>query len=238
MLEVKDVRALLEKNLEDVHRRMVEAAAHSGRPAEAVTLVAVTKTVDAGLARMLYELGVTALGENHLQEAQTKATQLAGFQIHWHMIGHLQTNKARPAARLFSLIHSVDSARLAEALQKRAGQDGLTVPILIEVNTSGEASKFGVPPEGAVELAQTVDSCENLRLGGLMTMAPIVERAEETRPCFRRLRELRDRVNDSGRLSRPLTELSMGMSQDFEVAIEEGATMVRIGSALFRGITT
>ncbi len=217
---------------------MVEAAARSGGPAEAVTLVAVTKTVDAGLARMLYELGVTALGENRLQEAQTKAAQLAGFQIRWHMIGHLQTNKARSAVRLFSLIHSVDGPHLAEALQKRAGRVGLTVPGLIEVNTSGEASKFGVPPEGAVELAQTVDSCANLELRGLMTMAPIAARAEETRPCFRRLRELRDRLNGSGGLSRPLTELSMGMTQDFEVAIEEGATLVRIGSALFRGITT
>jgi len=238
MLEVKDVRALLRRNLEDVRRRMVEAAARSGRPAGAVTLVAVTKTVDAGLARMLYELGVADLGENRLQEAQTKAAQLAGSPIRWHMIGHLQSNKARAAARLFSLIHSVDSARLAEALQKRAALDGLTAAVLIEVNTSGEASKFGVPTEGAAELAQTVDSCPNLVLRGLMTMAPIVERAEEARPCFRRLRELRDRLNDSGRRGRPLSELSMGMTQDFEVAIEEGATLVRIGSALFRGITT
>jgi hypothetical protein len=238
MLQVEDVRALLENNLQDVRRRVAEAAARSGRVAEAVTLVAVTKTVDAGLVRMLWELGASDIGENRLQEAQAKATQLADCGIRWHMVGHLQTNKARAAVRLFSLIHSVDSPRLAQALQKRAAQDGLTVTVLIEVNTSGETSKFGAAPDAAAELTQTVDSCEHLHLRGLMTMAPIVERAEDTRPRFRRLRELRDTINDSGRLRRPLTELSMGMTQDFEVAVEEGATMVRIGSALFRGILT
>ena len=238
MLQVEDVRALLENNLQDVRRRVAEAAARSGRVAEAVTLVAVTKTVDASLVRMLWELGASDIGENRLQEAQAKATQLADCGIRWHMVGHLQTNKARAAVRLFSLIHSVDSPRLAQALQKRAAQDGLTVTVLIEVNTSGETSKFGAAPDAAAELTQTVDSCEHLDLRGLMTMAPIVERAEDTRPCFRRLRELRDTINDSGRLRRPLTELSMGMTQDFEAAVEEGATMVRIGSALFRGILT
>jgi len=238
MLEVKDVRALLESNLHGVRRRMAEAAARSGRTAEAVTLVAVTKTVDAGLARMLCELGVSDLGENRVREAQAKATQLADCPVRWHMVGHLQTNKARLAVRIFSLIHSLDSARLADALQRRAAQDGLAVPVLIEVNTSAEATKFGVPPEGALELAQTVDSRQHLELRGLMTMAPIVERSADTRPYFRRLRELRDRINDSASLRRPLTELSMGMTQDFEVAIDEGATMVRIGSALFRGIVT
>jgi len=238
MLQVEDVRALLENNLQDVRRRIAEAAARSGRSAEAVALVAVTKTVDARLVRLLWESGVRDIGENRLQEAQTKAAQLAGCDVRWHMVGHLQTNKARAAVRLFSLIHSVDSPRLAQALQKRAAQDGLTVPVLIEVNTSGEASKFGAPPDAAAQLAETVDSCEHLDLRGLMTMAPIVERAEEARPCFRRLRELRDTINESSRLRRPLSELSMGMTQDFDVAVEEGATMVRIGSALFRGVLT
>jgi len=237
VLEVEDVRAVLERNLQEVRRRIAEAAARSGRAAQAVTLVAVTKTVDAGLARMLCELGVRDIGENRVQEARAKAAQLADCPIRWHMIGHLQTNKARTAVRLFSLIHSVDSPRLAQALQRRAERDGLEVPVLIEVNTSGEESKFGVPPEEAAELALAVDACERLRLRGLMTMAPIVERAEEARGCFRLLRELRDRLNRDLRLRRPLTELSMGMTQDYEVAVEEGATMVRIGTALFRGIT-
>lgn len=237
MLEVRDVRGLLERNLQEVRRRIAEAAARSGRTAQAVTLVAVTKTVDAGLARTLCELGVRDIGENRVQEARAKAVQLADCPIRWHMIGHLQTNKARPAVRLFSLIHSVDNPRLAQALQRRAQQDGLELPVLIEVNTSGEASKFGVPPEEAAELAAAVDACERLQLRGLMTMAPIVEQAGEARPCFRRLRELRDHLNGSLPLRRALTELSMGMSQDYEVAVEEGATMVRIGSALFRGIT-
>ncbi len=238
MLEVKDVRPLLEANLADVRRRMSEAAARSGRVADAVTLIAVTKTVDARLARMLYQLGVRDIGENRVQEAQVKSAQLADCQIHWHMIGHLQTNKARFAVRLFSMVHSTDSVRLTAALEQRAERDGLTLSVLIEVNTSEEASKFGVPPEKTAELAVAVDACAHLRLLGLMTMPPVVERPGDARPYFRRLRELRDELNDSGRLSHELTELSMGMTQDFEVAIEEGATMVRVGSALFRGIVT
>jgi len=236
MLQVKDVRPLLQRNLAEVRRRIAEAAARSGRVAETVTLVAVTKTVAAAMVRMLYELGVHDIGENRVRDAQGKAAQLADCAIRWHMIGHLQTNKARAAVRLFSLIHSVDSARLAHALEKRAAQDGLTIRVFIEVNTSAETTKFGVSPEVAGELAQAVMACEHLELRGLMTMAPIVSRAEEARPCFDRLRELRDQLNEAGRLSRPLSELSMGMTQDFEAAIEAGATMVRIGSALFRDI--
>jgi hypothetical protein len=238
MLSVEDVRPLVEGNLSDVRRRIAEAAACSGRLPEAVTLVAVTKAVDARLARVLHELGVVDIGENRVQEALAKAAQLSGSTIRWHLVGHLQTNKARAAVRLFSLIHSVDSIHLAQVLEERAGQDSLTMPVLIEVNVAGEASKFGVLPDAVGELAAALQACPHLELRGLMVVAPVVRRAEDARLCFRRLRELRDQLNGSGRVSRPLTELSMGMTQDFEVAIEEGATMVRVGSALFRGIVS
>jgi len=236
MLSVEDVRPLVEGNLTGVRSRIAEAAARSGRLPEAVTLVAVTKAVDSRLARILYELGVADIGENRVQEALAKAAQLSAATIRWHMVGHLQTNKARAAVRLFSLIHSVDSIHLAQALEERAAQDNLTAPVLVEVNVAAEASKSGVPLDGASELASAVNSCPHLELRGLMAMAPVVRRAEDARPYFRRLRELRDQLNASGQLSRPLAELSMGMTQDFEVAIEEGATLIRVGTALFRGI--
>jgi hypothetical protein len=236
MLSVEDVRPRVESNLAEVRQRIAEAAARSGRLPEAVTLVAVTKSVDARLTRILYELGVRDIGENRVQEAMAKAAQLPDCSIRWHMVGHLQTNKARAAVRLFSLIHSIDSIHLAQALEERAAQEGITVPVLIEVNVSREASKFGVSPEAAAELVSAVGACAHLELRGLMAMAPVVRRAEDARPYFRRLRELRDQLNGSGRLSQPLPELSLGMTQDFDVAIEEGATMVRVGSALFRGI--
>jgi pyridoxal phosphate enzyme (YggS family) len=181
-------------------------------------------------------MGATDIGENRVQEAQSKARQLADLSVRWHMIGHLQRNKARDAAGLFALIHSVDSERLARELEKRADQEGRTLPVLIEVNTSGEPQKFGVSPDDVLSLTMAVSGLDHLELRGLMTMAPVVEKPDDARPCFRKLRELRDQINETAQLSRPLTELSMGMTQDFEVAIEEGATMVRVGSALFRGM--
>jgi len=236
MAQAAESRQKLKQNLSDVRRRMAEAARRSGRPPGAVTLVAVTKTVAAETARALIELGVSDLGENRVQEARAKVHRLADCPVRWHMIGHLQRNKAREAVRLFALIHSVDSGRLAEALQRRAAEENRVVPVLLEVNTSGEAAKFGAAPAELEELAVAVDASAHLELRGLMTMAPIVEEPELARPYFARLRELRDRTNACGRLRKPMTELSMGMTQDFEVAIEEGATMVRIGSALFRGV--
>ena len=225
----------LRRNLDDVRQRMAAACERAGRKRDDVLLVAVTKTVGAGTVRALQELGTTDVGENRVQEARTKSESLGGtLGLRWHMIGHLQTNKARHALRLFELIHSLDSARLAAEIDRRSEQTGRVVPILVQCNTSGEESKFGVPPDGLAALLDAVAPLEHLRVEGLMTMAPFVDDPEATRPVFAALRELAEGARAATGL--PLPHLSMGMTQDFEVAIEEGATLVRIGSALYRGL--
>ena len=225
----------LRRNLDDVRQRMAAACERAGRKRDDVLLVAVTKTVGAETVRALQELGTTDVGENRVQEARTKRESLGGtLGLRWHMIGHLQTNKARHALRLFELIHSLDSARLAAEIDRRSEQTGRVVPILVQCNTSGEESKFGVAPDGLAPLLDAVVPLEHLRVEGLMTMAPFVDDPEATRPVFAALRELAEEARAATGL--PLPHLSMGMTQDFEVAIEEGATLVRIGSALYRGL--
>lgn len=224
----------LRENLEEVMERIAGACARAGRKEDEVMLVAVTKTVGAELVRKLYELGIREIGENRVQEALRKAEFVGELEgVRWHMVGHLQRNKVRHALRLFSLIHSVDSTRLIEALQKEAEKRELHLPVLVEVNVSGEQSKFGIAPEALDEVLNSISSSENLKLRGLMTMAPLVDDPEKTRPIFSTLRKLRNKYAEKGY---DLPELSMGMTQDFEVAVEEGATMVRIGTALFRGL--
>jgi len=214
---------------------MAAAAERVGRAAGDVLLVAVVKTVGPEMVRALQALGVTDIGENRVQDACRKQETLGGtLELRWHMIGHLQTNKVRHALRLFEMIHSVDSVRLAQEIDRRAEREGTAVPILVECNTSGEESKFGVAPEELPELLDAILPLEHVRLEGLMTMAPFVDDPEEVRPYFTALRELAEKARAATGL--PLPHLSMGMTQDFEVAIEEGATMVRIGSALFRGM--
>lgn len=186
-----------------------------------VTLVAVTKTVPPEHVDAALAAGITVFGENKIQEAKAKIP-LVSSRAHWHFIGHLQTNKARDAVELFELIHSVDSVKLAGELSKWADRAGKTQPILLEVNVAGEASKFGIKPEDLPAALAQVQQLPRLEVRGLMTVPPFVE---EVRPYFRRLRELRDATG--------LRELSMGMSHDFEIAIEEGATMVRIGTGIF-----
>ena len=221
-------------NLRDVRDRIAAAAARSGRPADAVRLVAVTKTVDVEVIRTLLDAGQRDLGENRPQQFRDRAATMAGLDIRWHMIGHLQRNKVKYVVPTAAMIHSVDSLDLAEDLSRRAEGLGLRARCLIEVNVSGEASKEGVPPAEAMDLGPAVAELPGLELAGLMTMAPIVDDPEATRPVFAALRELGDRLNRAGGLPAPLTELSMGMTQDYEVAIEEGATLVRVGTALFR----
>jgi len=225
----------LERNLEDVRRRMAAACARAGREPSEVRLVAVTKTVTAAAARALVELGVRDIGENRVQEAARKQESLADLDVRWHMIGHLQTNKARDAVRMFDLIHSVDSERLAAALDKRA-PEGHEVAVLVQVNVSGEESKFGVPAAAALDHVRRVAGFPGVRVEGLMTMAPFVDDAEQVRPVFVRLRRLAAEISALGIPRVEMRHLSMGMTQDFEVAIEEGATLVRIGTALFRGV--
>ncbi len=221
----------LRDRLDAVRGRVAAAVARSGRAPDAVTLIGVVKTLPATVVAEVVGLGLTDLGENRVQEAEAHQLGVARQAVRWHMIGHLQRNKAGKALALFDLVHGVDDAEVAGALQRRAESVGRVLPVLIEVNTSAEASKFGVAPEGLVPLAERVAALPHLALRGLMTVGAPVTHAGDARPGFVRLRELRDAL--SRRLGTALPELSMGMSGDYEVAIEEGATLVRVGSAIF-----
>ena len=219
-----------QERLAAVQARMQKACERSGRRLDEVRLVAVSKTMGPEQVREAAEQGLALFGENKVQEAAAKIPECPG-RLSWHMIGHLQRNKAALAVELFDMIHSVDSLRLLEAVDRASDEAGKIMPVLIEVNVSGERSKFGAPPEVAPELLAAADRLHHVQILGLMTLAPFFEDGERARPFFRRLRELRDQWRaESGR---PLEELSMGMTGDFDVAIEEGATYVRVGTALF-----
>jgi pyridoxal phosphate enzyme (YggS family) len=217
------------ENLAAVRERIGAACERAGRPASEVRLVAASKTVEPARLAQAVAAGQTLFGENYVQEARRKVEALPGAT--WHLIGHLQSNKAAQAVGLFDLIHSVDSGHLAAALDRRAGVLGKRQGVLIEVNLAGEASKTGVAEAEAAELVQLAASLPHLDLLGLMTMPPFFDEPERARPYFARLRELRERLREVTGL--PLPELSMGMSGDYEVAIEEGATLVRVGTAVF-----
>ncbi len=205
-----------------VRERVAQAAERSGRSPAEVTIVAVSKFFPTQAIEEAAAAGIAHIGENRVQEAAAKVSSLRHLPVTWHMIGHLQTNKAKTALELFDIIQTVDSLRLAEALSRRADR---AIPVLLEVNVAGEASKFGLSPQEVPQTAEAVARLPHLDMRGLMTMAPLVSDPEEVRPVFRELRRLRDALG--------LTELSMGMTDDFEVAIEEGATLVRIGRAIF-----
>jgi pyridoxal phosphate enzyme (YggS family) len=221
----------LAENITHVRAAIEQAAERAGRDPEDVTLVAVSKTMPVELVQMAYNLGVKDFGENRVQEALPKVEAFHPPEVRWHMIGHVQSNKAKKVAGPFALVHSVDSQRLAELLNRYAGERG-PLPVLIQVNVAGEASKEGVSPEEALELARRVVELPALRVEGLMTIAPIVEHPEDARPVFRQLRLLRDHLRDEVPQS-DWQHLSMGMTDDYRVAIEEGATIVRIGRAIF-----
>jgi pyridoxal phosphate enzyme (YggS family) len=217
-------------NLDAVRAAIAEAAHRAGRDPGSVRLVAVSKTVDLERIRAAIAAGQDLFGENYLQEATTKIDAL-GRQVSWHLVGHLQTNKAKGAVELFDLIHAVDRGKLARALDAAAARLGKVQDILIQINQGDEETKSGVAPEAAPELLREVARLPHLRLVGLMTMPPWFSDPEEVRPYFRALRELRDRLRDLSGL--PLMELSMGMSGDYAAAVEEGATLVRVGTAIF-----
>ncbi|HEY9073784.1 MAG TPA: YggS family pyridoxal phosphate-dependent enzyme [Desulfobaccales bacterium] len=217
------------KNLEEVRNRIAAAARRTGRDPAQVRLVAVSKTVPVERIKEAVAAGQRLFGENYLQEAQGKITALGEAAV-WHFIGHLQSNKAKGAVGLFALIHGVDRLKLAAALEAAASQMGTVQEILIQVNLAAEASKSGAAPEAAAGLLEAIKPLPHLRVTGLMTMPPFLD-PEAVRPYFRALRELRDHLRDSSGL--PLPELSMGMSGDYEVAVEEGATLVRVGTAIF-----
>lgn len=221
------------ENIMRIRENIAEAARRSGRKPAEVRLMAVTKTVDDERIRAAIEAGVDAIGENYVQEARRKI-ELMGRSIEWHLIGHLQTNKAKYAVRLFDMIHSVNRPDVARELDRRAAMAGVAkVRVLIEVNTSGEETKRGVAPEGVLDLVRMASSLEHLSVVGLMTMAPWFDHAEKARPYFRALRKIRDAVEAAAIPGVSMTELSMGMTDDYPVAVEEGATIVRIGRAIF-----
>ena len=221
----------IDANIARVRARIAEAALRGGRRPESVQLVAVTKTVGPERIREAVACGLRVFGENRVQEARAKVSEVPG--VSWHLIGSLQRNKIKEALRLFEVIHSVDSVGLAEELSRRSMERGTRrAEVLLQVNISQEPQKHGVAPEEAERVVGAVLELQGLRLRGLMGMAPLVETPEAARPSFRRLRELRDRLGEAFPEA-GVYELSMGMTDDFEVAIEEGATIVRVGRALF-----
>ncbi|ARP96895.1 YggS family pyridoxal phosphate-dependent enzyme [Bordetella genomosp. 13] len=217
-----------------IRARMAAACDRAGRPHDSVALLPVSKTFDAGAVREAAGLGLRRFGENKTQEIRQKAPELADLGLQWVMIGHLQTNKAKEAARIAAEVQSLDRLELAEALQRRLDLEGRVLDVLVQVKTSPEPSKFGLAPEDLPALLRAVArGCPALRVQGLMTMAVNSDDAGAVRACFARLRTLRDQMRGEGIDGVSLERLSMGMSGDFELAIEEGSTEVRIGSALF-----
>ena len=229
------------ENLDRVRGRIHEACHRAGRDPASVTLVAVSKTVPAERVREAIEAGVTDLGENYVQEAQAKIESLTplpadgapGQAVRWHFIGHLQRNKAKYVARLFDVMQSVDSLALARELDRRAGAASRRLTVLIEVNISGEETKFGAEEAGALELVRGIAALEHLDVRGLMTMPPFFDDPEDSRPYFQQLRDLSDKLRAAALPEVEPVELSMGMTHDYHVAVEEGATLVRVGTGLF-----
>ncbi|MFO0946319.1 MAG: YggS family pyridoxal phosphate-dependent enzyme [Planctomycetota bacterium] len=232
-MEVRNSQSVLEANLATVRQRIAVACARSGRSPEEITLVAVTKEVEVATIRQLYDLGIRDVGENRPQSLWRKYVHLP-HDLRWHLIGHLQTNKVRRTLPLVHSIHSVDRPAVAEVISQEAERVEKRVPICLEVNVSGESTKDGFSPKEVTEHFPQIAELPGITVIGLMTMAPFDEAIEHCRPVFAGLRKLRDELGGKGAL--PM--LSMGMSRDFEVAIEEGATHVRVGSALFEGIAT
>jgi PLP dependent protein len=225
-----DCAVSLPENLNSIQQRIHAACDRAGRDPATVTLMAVTKGQPPEAINEAAQLGVTLFGESKVQEARAKIPLCSG-RATWHMIGHLQTNKARDAVGMFAMIQSVDSYHLAEEINKRAEQMAKTMPVLLEVNAVGESSKFGYRPERLLEEVLRINALPRLEIHGLMTVPPYTTDAERLRSLFRQMRELKQHCDDL--LGAPLPHLSMGMSGDFEWAIEEGATLVRIGTALF-----
>jgi pyridoxal phosphate enzyme (YggS family) len=226
------MESAVKANIEKVRTAIAGAALRAGRKASDVRLMAVTKTVDDERIMEAMEAGVDIIGESYVQEAKRKIEKM-GRTIEWHMIGYLQSNKAKYAVKLFDMIHSVGRMDLAVELDRRAAAAGLVTKILIEVNTSGEKTKSGAPYKEAMQLVRDISSLEHLSIQGLMTMAPWFDNPEDARPYFASLRELRDRIIDEKINRVEMRELSMGMSGDYEVAVEEGATIVRVGRSIF-----
>ncbi len=227
---------IIEKNLSELQNRINSACSRSIYKQESVELVISTKYVEADIIRILSELSISCIGENRLQDTERKKEELNDLDLKWHMFGHLQRNKVKKAVRIFDLIHSVESVTLAKEINKESEKLGKNTRILVEVNVSGEETKYGLSSEEAIPFLQEINNLERIKVEGLMTMAPIVDDPEICRPMFKGLRELSERIRDENIQNVEMNILSMGMTQDFEVAIEEGANLVRVGSAVFKGI--
>lgn len=225
--------ALIRDRLAAVRTRIAEACRRAGRDPASVRLLPVSKTVPAERLRLAFQAGLTELGENKVQEAREKAAALSDLQVRWSLIGHLQTNKAKYVARFANEFQALDSLRVAEALDRRLQIAGRGLDVFIQVNSSGETSKFGLPPAEVLTFARALPTFTALRVRGLMTLALFSSDPEQVRPCFARMRALRDRLRQDGPAGMAFDELSMGMSGDYELAIEEGATIVRVGQAIF-----
>lgn len=223
----------MKEKLKLITKRICQAAEACGRNPESVRLVAVSKTVSAGRVREAVDAGVTVLGENYIQEASEKISALSDCNVSWHFIGHLQSNKAKYAVRLFDLIHTVDSLKLANELNRQAANINKIQNILVQVNIGNEESKSGTSAEELQTLLREIGRLTHLSVKGLMTIPPFYDEAEKVRPFFSAIRELQNQIKSAAIPNISMDELSMGMSGDFETAIEEGATLVRIGTAVF-----
>jgi pyridoxal phosphate enzyme (YggS family) len=224
---------MIADNVDRIRGRIVEACRRSGRTPSEVTLIAVGKTFPAGDLAQAARAGVTDIGENYVQELVGKRGELTDPRLRWHFIGHLQSNKVKYIAEWITMIHAVDSLSLAREIDRQAARADRIIDLLVEVNTTGEKSKFGVRPDEAAGLIRTMADLGHIRVGGLMTIGPFLPDPEGSRPMFRELRQVREELSKLGQPNATMQHLSMGMTGDFEVAIEEGATCVRIGTAIF-----
>jgi len=224
---------MISENLENIRRRIAQACSRAGRDPHTVSLVAVTKTFVADAVREAVGAGVLDIGENYVQELLAKRDQIRNENVRWHFIGHLQTNKVKFIADWIAMVHAVDSPGLVAALDRRAATSGRVLPCLVEVNTTGEQSKFGLASGAVTGFIRSLAGYTHVRIAGLMTIGPFLPDPEGSRPMFVRLRELRDEIVALRQPNATMEHLSMGMSGDFEVAIEEGATLIRLGTAIF-----
>ena len=234
MANVDPAQELLAVRLADVRARLAAATQRSGRQSDQVRLIAISKTHPAPVIQQAIELGATDLGENRVQEAEGKIAEIGREKVRWHLVGHLQANKSRRAVSLFDVIHSLDTVDLARRLDRLCVEEGRdSLPVLIQVDLGHEETKSGIDESEITHLVENLGPLTRVKLIGLMTLPPFFDDPEQSRPFFRRLRELRDELNQRGAFGDRTGELSMGMTHDFEVAIEEGATMVRVGTAIF-----
>jgi hypothetical protein len=241
---IKDTLSISER-LEQIKGNIAAACQRSSRNPDDVKLIVVTKTAEFEQIKEVIEAGYTDLGENRIQHFKQVHEETAAFlkeresnpeitdSVNWHMIGHVQRNKVKPILKMASLIHSVDTLRLAEEIETTAGKMSVTADVLLQVNCSGEPQKYGVPVGAAIHLAEQIVSFNNIKLKGLMMMAPLTKDKDVVRACFIRAREIFEEIQSERYIDRDFTQLSMGMSQDYEIAVEEGATQLRIGSAIF-----